>query len=384
MRAFVIILDSAGIGALPDADQYGDVGASTIPNLAKAAGGLNVPVMAGLGLGRITPIEGVPAISQPTGSWGKMAELSPGKDTTTGHWELMGLKLEFPFPLFTEKGFPAEFIARYEKAIGRQTLGNYAASGTVIIDDLGEEHMKTGKPIVYTSADSVFQIAAHEEIIPIEELYRLCQIARDMLQPPDYAVGRVIARPFLGQPGSFQRTPRRHDYSFPPTGPTVLDAIQQHGLPTYGIGKIFDIFAGQSVAPHVSTSSNAEGMERTTEALGTIDKGLVFTNLVDTDMKFGHRRDVQGYKHALEEIDTWLGSFLPRLHPDDLLLVTADHGCDPTFKGSDHTREYVPILLHQPGRPGRDLGIRQGFWDVAATVAAHLGVSFPHGTSMLP
>ncbi|MDD3145728.1 MAG: phosphopentomutase [Candidatus Riflebacteria bacterium] len=381
MRAICIVLDSAGIGPMPDQKEYGDVGAATIPNLAKVAGGLNVPNMQKMGLGNIAEITGVPPEKTPTGSYGKMYELSPGKDTTTGHWEMMGARLEFAFPVFPE-GFPKDFIEQFEKAIGRQTLGNYPASGTEIIEKLGDEHVKTGKPIVYTSADSVFQIAAHESVIPLEELYRICQIARDMLQPPELGAARVIARPFTGSSGSYTRTSNRHDFSLTPTE-TLLDVLKAKGIATYGIGKIYDIFAGQGVEPHVTTKSNDDGMQRTVESLSKIENGLIFTNLVDTDMKYGHRRDVAGYKKALEDFDVWLGDFVKLMKNDDLLLITADHGCDPTYKGSDHTREAVPLLVYQHGRSGLDLGIRQGFWDVAATIAAHLKVPYHNGKSVI-
>lgn len=378
MRAICIVLDSAGIGPMPDQHEYGDVGAATIPNLAKAAGGLKVPNMQKMGLGNITEITGVPAVKEPTGSYGIMHELSPGKDTTTGHWEMMGAKLDFAFPVFPD-GFPKEFMQKYEKAIGRATLGNYPASGTEIIEKLGDEHVKTGKPIVYTSADSVFQIAAHEDVIPLEELYRICQIARDMLQPPDLGAARIIARPFTGKSGSYTRTANRHDFSLTPDE-TLLDVLKAKGITTYGVGKIYDIFAGQGVEPHVTTKSNDDGMARTTEAMTKFKSGLIFTNLVDTDMKYGHRRDVAGYKKALEDFDVWLGDFIKLMNKDDLLLITADHGCDPTYKGSDHTREAVPLLVYQPGRQGRNLGTRKGFWDVAATIATHLKVDYKRGT----
>ncbi len=381
MRAICIVLDSAGIGPMPDQHEYGDVGAATIPNLAKVAGGLNVPNMQKMGLGNIAEITGVPAVKEPTGSYGIMHELSPGKDTTTGHWEMMGAKLDFAFPVFPD-GFPKEFMQKYEKAIGRQTLGNYPASGTEIIEKLGDEHVKTGKPIVYTSADSVFQIAAHEDVIPLEELYRICQIARDMLQPPDLGAARVIARPFTGKSGSYTRTANRHDFSLTPDE-TLLDILKAKGIATYGVGKIYDIFAGQGVEPHVTTKSNEDGMQKTVEAMSKVESGLIFTNLVDTDMKFGHRRDVVGYKKALEDFDVWLGGFLKLMKDNDLLLITADHGCDPTYKGSDHTREAVPLLVYQHGRTGKNLGTRKGFWDVAATIAAHLKVDYKNGASVI-
>lgn len=381
MRAICIVLDSAGIGPMPDQAEYGDEGAATIPNLAKAAGGISLPTMQKLGIGNITEIMGVPPVDNPQGLYGVMEELSPGKDTTTGHWEMMGAKIDFAFPVFPD-GFPADFIEKFEKATGRKTIANYPSSGTVIIQDLGDEHVKTGNLIVYTSADSVFQIAAHEDVVPLEELYRYCQIARDMLQPPDLGAARVIARPFTGTSGNYTRTANRHDFSLTPTE-TVLDVLKSKGIPTYGVGKIYDIFAGQGVEPHVTTKSNEDGMQRTIEAMEKIQSGFIFVNLVDTDMKFGHRRDVEGYKQSLEEFDKWLADYLKIMKKDDLLLITADHGCDPTFKGSDHTREVVPLLVYQQGLPGKNLGVRKGFWDVAATVAKHLGVEYKNGTSVI-
>ncbi|MEW6711182.1 MAG: phosphopentomutase [Candidatus Riflebacteria bacterium] len=381
MRAICIVLDSAGIGPMPDQAEYGDTGAATIPNLARVAGGLDVPNMQKMGLGNLADIVGVAPTKETSGSYGIMYELSPGKDTTTGHWEMMGAKIDFAFPVFPD-GFPKEFIEKFEKAIGRKTIGNYPASGTEIIQQLGDEHVKTGNPIVYTSADSVFQIAAHEEIIPLKELYRICQVARDMLQPPDLGAARVIARPFLGTSGNYTRTANRHDFSLTPDE-TVLDVLKAKGIPTYGVGKIYDIFAGQGVEPHVTTKSNADGMQKTDEAMQKVKDGFIFTNLVETDMNYGHRRDVAGYRKALEEFDVWLGKFVKTMKNDDILMITADHGCDPTYKGSDHTREAVPLLVFQPGKPGKDLGIRKGFWDVAATVAKHLGVSYPNGTPVI-
>ncbi len=381
MRAICIVLDSAGIGPMPDQAEYGDTGAATIPNLARVAGGLNVPNMQKMGLGNLADIVGVAPTKETNGSYGIMYELSPGKDTTTGHWEMMGAKIDFAFPVFPD-GFPKEFIEKFEKAIGRKTIGNYPASGTEIIQQLGDEHVKTGNPIVYTSADSVFQIAAHEEIIPLKELYRICQVARDMLQPPDLGAARVIARPFLGTSGRYTRTPNRHDFSLTPDE-TVLDVLKAKGIPTYGVGKIYDIFAGQGVEPHVTTKSNADGMQKTDEAMQKVKDGFIFTNLVETDMNYGHRRDVPGYRKALEEFDLWLGKFVKTMKNDDILMITADHGCDPTYKGSDHTREAVPLLVYRPGKPGKDLGIRKGFWDVAATVAKHLGVNYPKGTPVI-
>ena len=379
MRAICIVLDSAGIAPMPDQADYGDVGACTIPNIAKASGGINLPTMQKMGLGNLNEIQGVAKEANPIASYGVMAELSPGKDTTTGHWEMMGYKLKYPLPVFPQ-GFPKDFMAKFEKAIGRETLGNYPASGTEIIKELGDEHVKTGKPIVYTSADSVFQIAAHEEVIPLKELYHICQIARDMLQPPDLGAARVIARPFIGSNGNYTRTPNRHDFSLTPDE-TVLDVLMSKGITTHGVGKIYDIFAGKGVSSGpIPTKSNDDGMVKTMEALDIVKDGFIFTNLVDTDMKYGHRRDVPGYKKALEDFDKWLEGFITKLNKDDLLIITADHGCDPTYKGSDHTREAVPLLVYQPGKKGINLHLRYGFWDIAATVAKHLGVEYDKGT----
>ena len=381
MRAICIVLDSAGIGPMPDSEEFGDIGVATIPNLAKASGGVSFPTMEKMGIGNIADIMGVKKVENTTASYGRMQELSPGKDTTTGHWEMMGNKLDCAFPVFPN-GFPKDWLKKFEEAIGRKTLGNYPASGTVIINDLGDEHVKTGKPIVYTSADSVFQIAAHEDVIPVDELYKICQTARDMLQPPELGVARVIARPFIGKSGNYTRTSRRHDFSLTPKE-SILDILKAKGITTYGVGKIYDIFAGQGVEPHVTTVNNDDGMKKTMEALDKVDSGFIFTNLVDTDMLYGHRRDVPGYKKALEQFDTWLATFLPKLKEDDLLMITADHGCDPTYKGSDHTREEVPILVYQKNTPGKDLGVRKGFWDIAATVAKHLNVEYDKGIAMI-
>ncbi len=381
-RATVIVLDSVGIGAMPDADQYGDAGSATLQHIAEQAG-LNVPNMAAMGLGNITSIKGIAPAKKPTASYGRLHELSPGKDTTTGHWELMGIVLEHPFPVYPN-GFPKDWLDNFEKSIGRKTIGNIPASGTEIIDKLGEEHVKTGKPIVYTSADSVFQVAAHEECIPLKELYRICEIAREQLQPPKHGVARVIARPFNGMVGAFKRTTNRHDFSLPPSGPTVMNVLDQAGHTVYGVGKIFDIFIGSGCNKHVTTKGNDDGMAKTLTALDEMKNGgFLFVNLVDTDMLYGHRRDVVGYKNAIEAFDRWLPQFMAKMTDDDILILTSDHGCDPAFKGSDHTREYPFVLAWQPGKPGKDLGIRQGMCDVGATVAAHLGVKPPRGESLL-
>ncbi len=373
-RVVVIVLDSAGIGELPDAGAYGDAGAATLPNLARAVGGLLLPHLAALGLGRIAPIAGVPAQARPEGWFGKMAERSPGKDTTTGHWELMGLVLAEPFATFP-RGFPEEIVREFSRRTGRGVLGNKAASGTAIIDELGEEHQRSGQWIVYTSADSVFQVAAHEETIPLDELYRACRAAREFLDA--YRVGRVIARPFVGAPGAYRRTYHRHDFSMKPTGPTVLDALRRAGVPVWGVGKIGDIFAGQGVERSEPTEGNANGIDMTLKLLDELARGLLFVNLVDFDMTFGHRRDAAGYARALAEFDAALPRLQERLRPGDLLLITADHGCDPTFAAhTDHTREYVPLLSWRPDGGGGELGVRRSFADLGATAAEALGVSW--------
>jgi len=379
----VIVLDSCGVGALPDAARYGDEGASTLPHTAAACGGLALPTLGRLGLGRIVPIAGVPAEPAPAGAFGKMAERSPGKDSTTGHWELMGIVLDRPFPTYP-RGFPRDVIEPFEARIGRRVLGNRAASGTEIIEELGEEHLRTGFPIVYTSADSVFQIAAHEAQVPVEELYRDCRIAREILTGT-HAVGRVIARPFVGEPGRFVRTDRRRDFSLPPPAPTVLDRVRGAGLPVVAIGKIHDLFAGQGITDAIHTHDDLDGMRATLHAMGTTPEGLIFTNLVDLDMLFGHRNNPRGYGRDLEQIDTEIARVAGRLAPADLLIITADHGNDPTTPSTDHTREYVPLLVAGPlVRPGVDLGVRSTFADLGATVAQALGTSAPDaGTGFL-
>ncbi|HHT69479.1 MAG TPA: phosphopentomutase [Firmicutes bacterium] len=374
-RVVIVVLDSVGVGALPDAHLYGDEGSNTLAHVAKAMGGLHMPNAGKLGLGNIISIQGVPSEEEPTGAWGKMAEVSKGKDTTTGHWEIAGIKLEAPFPTYPD-GFPPDVIEAFETMIGRKTLGNYPASGTAIIEELGEEHMKTGFPIVYTSADSVFQIAAHEDIVPLEQLYEWCEKARAMLEG-EHAVGRVIARPFVGEVGSFQRTPHRHDYSLPPLQPTVLDALLERGIPVYGIGKISDIFAGQGITESFPTKSNAAGISQVVELLEVKQEScLIFANLVDFDMLWGHRNDAAGYAKGLEEFDARLPEILDGLNRDDLLLIIADHGCDPTVPGTDHTREYVPLLVAGHDVIAVDLGIRNSFADVAKTVADFFEVEF--------
>jgi len=381
-RAVLIVLDGAGIGSLPDADRYGDAGSATIPHVASAVGGLRLPTLQRLGIGGIAPIEGVPPATCPLAFFGKAVERSAGKDTTTGHWELMGLVTEVPFPTYPD-GFPPDLLGAFERAIGRGTIGNCVASGTEIIDRLGAEHVASGKPIVYTSADSVFQIAAHEGVVPLETLYEYCRIARRLLVPP-HEVGRVIARPFLGEPGSFRRTSNRHDFSLVPPGDTVLDLVRGAGLPVTGVGKIGDIFAGRGLDRSLPTKGNVHGMETTLACVAEQPEGLIFVNLVDFDMLYGHRNDPQGYAAALEAFDAWLPALLERLGPGDLLGITADHGTDPCFPGTDHTREYIPVLFYQPGVAGRDLGVLESFADLGATIAAHLGAKVPaHGRNVL-
>ena len=361
-RVFVVVLDSAGVGALPDAADYDDLGANTLGHIGDEVG-LTVPTMETLGLGRITPIRGVKPVVHPRGAWGKAASKSSGKDTSTGHWELAGLIMEKPLPTF-KSGIPAEVSRAFEAKIGRKTLGNISASGTEIIELFGEEHVRTGFPIVYTSADSVFQIAAHEKVLGLDTLYAWCQMARDMLD-----VGRVIARPFIGQPGSWQRTSNRHDYSLMPPGETILDRLLAAGHRVISVGKISDIFAGRGVSESYPIKSNDEGMEVTIRLASSLGDGLVFINLVDFDMKFGHRRDVAGYQQALQTFDAQLPTLLSLLRGDELLIITADHGCDPTFRGSDHTREYIPLLVAGPAVQPVDLGTRESFADIAATIA---------------
>ncbi len=382
-RVVLITLDGVGAGALPDADLYGDAGASTLQHVAAASGGLHLPHLQRLGLGNILPVAGVPPATMPAAAFGRMRERSAGKDTTTGHWELAGIIQEEPFPTFPD-GFPAAIIDAFRRETGLDPLGNFAASGTEIIRRLGDEHSRSGRPIIYTSADSVFQIAAHEEVIPVERLYELCRIARRLLDP--WRVGRVIARPFVGRSAAdFQRTSGRHDFSLPPIGPTVLDNLQAAGFEVAGIGKIHDIFAGRGLTRHVFTASNAEGMAQTLQALAAPGRGLVFTNLVDFDMLFGHRLDAVGFGRALEEFDAWLPQLLAKLSAGDLLLITADHGCDPTTPGTDHSREHVPLLAWSPELAGgKDLGLRESFADVAATVADAFAVTSAAGTSFLP
>lgn len=367
-RAIIVVLDSVGMGELPDAGIYGDAGSNTLGNIAAAVKGFSLTNLERLGLGCIDGIKGYKGTESPLGCYGKMAEKSAGKDTTTGHWEMSGIILEKPFPGYPD-GFPDEVISAFEAAIGTKTLGNYASSGTEIIEVLGQQHVMTGYPIVYTSADSVFQIAAHEEIIPIEKLYELCRIARGILKG-EHAVGRVIARPFIGSEGSFTRTDRRHDFSLKPIKPTILDALSRKGLKVKAVGKIEDIFCGVGITDSVHIHGNMDGVNRTLEYMKDEFEGLIFTNLVDFDMLFGHRNDPGGYANALTEFDNRLPEMLEAMKEDDILIITADHGCDPTTPSTNHSREYVPLIVYgKKLRQGLNLGVRASFTDIAQTLA---------------
>ena len=377
MRALLIVLDSVGVGDAPDAEGYGDKGANTLGHIFEKQPDLALPNLCSLGLAEV--LNGRAETRRQTrASYGRMQERSAGKDTTTGHWELAGAILEEPFRVFDR--FPDELVQQIERDAGVEFIGNYACSGTTILEQLGEEHTRTGKPILYTSADSVLQIAAHEEVIPIERLYEICKVARVFAD--EARIGRVIARPFVGTPGNFNRTSRRHDYSMQPPR-TVLNAISESGQPVIGVGKISDIFAGSGVTESFPTVSNAEGMSRIDELWRERRDGFIFANLVDFDMLFGHRRDVAGYAQALQEFDVWLGDFLPRISADDLVVITADHGNDPTFRGTDHTREEVPLFVLDGAEP-RNLGTRETFADVAASLAEFFGIhERPASTSFL-
>jgi phosphopentomutase len=382
-RVIWIVLDSVGIGELPDAADYGDVGRTTLGHIAESRP-LALANLLRLGLANIAPLPHLHAAASPLGAYGKGATHSPGKDTTTGHWEMAGVWLDQAFPTYPH-GFPRELIAEFEKQIGRGTLGNKPASGTEIIKELGEEHVRTGRPIVYTSGDSVFQIAAHEDVIPIAELYRMCEIARKLLDGPN-RVGRVIARPFAGTPGHFARTTRRHDYAVDPPKPMLLDVLAERGVPVFGIGKIHDIYNGRGVEKYVTTTGNADGMAKLTAALNERKNGLIFCNLVDFDMLYGHRKDVEGFAQSIEEFDRMLGPFLKLLSGSDLLLITADHGCDPDprWATTDHSREYVPILAYSPDSgAGVNLGVRSTLADMGQTIAQNFGGKIPHGKSFL-
>jgi phosphopentomutase len=367
-RAIVIVLDGCGIGEAPDSHAYGDAGSNTIVNTARAVGGLDCPNLGALGLGSLDEIVGVPPILEPLGCYGTMQERSAGKDSTSGHWELMGVVLDQPFPVYPT-GFGPHILNPFIERTGRGVLGNKPASGTAIIDELGPEQLRTGHWIIYTSADSVFQIAAHEDTIPVEELYNACRVARSILVGPD-AVGRVIARPYVGTPGDFRRTHRRRDFSLEPTGATVLDRLMQHGIPTIGIGKIDDLFAGRGLSEKIHTESNEDGMDKTLAAVARNPRGLIFTNLVEFDMVWGHRNDPVGFAAGLAAFDRRLGELLPMLGPADALFLVADHGIDPTTPSTDHSRELIPLLAYGPSlKRGANLGRRATYADLAATLS---------------
>lgn len=367
-RVILMVMDSVGIGEMADAEDYGDQGAATLQNIGNTVGGLELPNLEKLGLGKIESIAGLSSDIEAEGAYGKAAEKSKGKDTTTGHWEIAGLISEQPFPTYPD-GFPAEVMDEFEKAIGRESLANKPASGTVIIEELGEEHMESGKPIVYTSADSVFQIAAHEEVVPVEELYDYCRKAREILQG-EHAVARVIARPFVGEPGNFKRTERRKDFSLTPPEPTVLNNLKEAGFEVNAVGKITYIFNHSGISDAVTTADNMEGVDKTIEYLKNSDQGLIFTNLVDFDQNYGHRRNVNGYAEALKAFDERIPEIKAAMKEDDLLIITADHGCDPTHKGTDHTREYIPLIIYgEKLEKDVDLGVHSSFSDIAATIS---------------
>lgn len=383
-RIFLIVLDSVGIGQAPDAKKYNDVGADTLGNIAKYMGGIHLPNLEKLGLGNIKEFEGVKPVEKPLAHYTKMQEVSAGKDTMTGHWELMGLNIKQPFQTFPN-GFPEELINNLEERTGRKVIGNKPASGTVIIEELGKEHLETGALIVYTSADSVLQIAAHEEVVSLEELYEICEIARELTLDERYLVGRVIARPFVGEVGNFARTANRHDYALKPFDRTVMNELKDANYDVISLGKISDIFDGEGITKAVRTKSNDDGMEKLYQTVQTSFHGLCFINLVDFDALYGHRRDPIGYGKALEQFDRKLDSIMNLLESDDLLIITADHGNDPTHHGTDHTREYVPLLVyHNEIKLGKALSIRQTFADVGATIADNFNVTPPkYGASFL-
>ncbi|HHW39975.1 MAG TPA: phosphopentomutase [Syntrophomonadaceae bacterium] len=372
-RVCIMVMDGIGVGALPDARDYGDEGSCTLGNLAEAVDGLNLPHLGSLGLGNIIPIKGVLPRECPLAAWGKMAMQAAGKDTTSGHWEMAGVILKTPFPVYPH-GFPPEVIEPFEAGIGRKVLGNKPASGTEIIEELGAEHMATGRPIVYTSADSVFQVAAHEEVIPVPELYRICEIARQILTGK-HSVGRVIARPFIGKPGHFQRTARRHDFSLPPPRPTLLDRLTEAGYQVAAVGKVADVFAGRGITKAIPAAGNREIIGKALQAFQELEKGVVFATLVDFDTLYGHRNDIRGLAGALEEFDEMLPDFLNQLKSGGVLVITADHGCDPTTPSTDHSREYVPLLMTGTGVNPRAIGTRPTMADLGATLAEYFGVA---------
>ena len=374
-RVIIIIIDACGIGELPDAGEYGDSGASTLPHIAEAMGGLNMPNCQKLGLGGIAPIKNIKPVTDVIGCYGKMKPISPGKDSTSGHWEIGGVILDQAFPTYPN-GFPPELVNKFEKLTRLKTIGNIPASGTEIIKELGSKHIQTKSVILYTSADSVWQIAAHEEIYPLEKQYEYCQIARDMLSG-EHAVGRVIARPFIGEPGNFTRTKGRKDFSLKPFSDTIMDLMQKNGYTTLAIGKIWDLFAKSGFDDHIKTADNDDGLIKIIKEIKhNKNHKMVFSNLVDFDMLYGHRRDVKGFANALEEFDIRLGEILKKLKDNDLLIITADHGCDPTYtKHTDHTREYVPLLTYsKTGKSSVNLGVRDTFSDVACTIAEIFGL----------
>jgi len=388
-RAILVVLDGVGAGANPDAHTYGDDDASSLEHCAQAIGGLFLPNLGRIGLGNITPILGTPPLEDASGAYGRMAEAAAGKDSTTGHWEMTGVVLHKPLPTYP-KGFPSDLVAAFEQAIGRKVIGNKAASGTEIIQELGEEHVRTGRPILYTSADSVFQVAAHQEVIPLAALYHICELARGMLTG-DHAVGRVIARPFIGTPGAFKRTEHRCDFSLPPLGTTLLDLLKASGKEVIGIGKIEDLFAGRGLTQRDHTETNRDGMAATLRWLEQDFSGLLFVNLVEFDMLWGHRRDSVGYAQALQDVDAWFAEVQQLMRPGDAIFFTADHGVDPTYRGTDHTREHVPLLAYgEPVRAGVNLGVRSTFADLGQTLAQAFGVgplaagtSFAHEIGLL-
>ncbi len=381
-RVILIVLDSAGIGEMPDAADYGDTGSDTLGNIARVRP-MRLDCMRSLGLANIRPLAGLQAADEPLGCYGRAALASPGKDTTTGHWEMAGIILEKPFPVYPH-GFPEDLLGEWEKRVGRRALGNIPASGTEIIKELGEEHMRSGRPIVYTSADSVFQVAAHEDVIPLEELYRMCETARALLRG-EHEVGRVIARPFTGPPGAFVRDhAARHDYAVPPPAGMLLDRLAERGVPVWSVGKIADVFLGRGITHRDKTKNNAEGMAKTLAAAEELNRGFIFVNLVDFDSMYGHRNDVGGFAAALEEFDRWLPQMLGRLRNDDLLILTADHGNDPTTPSTDHSREYVPVIAYGlRTRRGVNLGTRATLADMGRTVAVNFDTDIEKGTAFL-
>jgi phosphopentomutase len=383
-RIFIVVMDSVGIGEAPDAERFGDKGSDTLGHIAERMNGLNMPYMGKLGLSNIRELKGIEKAEKPLAFYTKMMEASNGKDTMTGHWEIMGLNIQTPFRVFPE-GFPDELVFELEKRTGRKIIGNKPASGTEILDELGEEHMKTGALIVYTSADSVLQIAAHEDIIPIEEQYKICKIARELTLDEKYMVGRVIARPFLGEPGNFKRTANRHDYALKPFDRTVMSELKDAGLDVIAIGKISDIYDGEGVTKSLRTVSNMDGMDKLVETLDMDFTGISFLNLVDFDALYGHRRDPEGYGKALEEYDARLPEVFAKMKEDDLLMITADHGNDPVAPGTDHTREYVPLLVYSKSMTeGKEIPLRETFADLGATVAENFSVKMPkYGKSFL-